>query len=557
MPRHGRSDLPLSPLARNALGLGRWLAAGILALGGRPARALMARLPPPSEEDPQSVQSRRQAGLAARAAELASAGDAAALSEFLLAGPGVELRRGWRGPCPGDSAMLAAALREDIACAAVLARAGFIVKDAEDGTRLSPLETAAQAGREAFAKWAMRRGAHAAMPRESIPGVLSERPGPLGLAIDKRRERAFWAIADKARLGSRDKSRLIERAVLSGSEEILRGMLARAGWARALTLARRPKGRRPTLCMRAAHSKSLPVLDLVLPLCDPQARASTAWEDHEWAVDEAALTALPESVEAGAFWVAASHLPNLGAEQCARRLARAGCDVDEACLADFSTLGGAAALHLAAGAASPEQIEWLLELGANPVARDKAGRTPLLWACWSGHLAAFEALAPVSDLLALDHHGFGGLHYLANFDTVLLDHLPMGPVGAGAESFARSEELLAQGRLAIARHLLAAGADPAARAPHSGNFFLSGPAPLDPCELAARSGRSTLFAFFLARAPLDSERAASLALHLDASLHPLPNIMRSALARELELRALRESTDSAGRPRGSSRPARL
>jgi len=66
---------------------------------------------------------------------------------------------------------------------------------------------------------------------------------------------------------------------------------------------------------------------------------------------------------------------------------------------------GRSALHEAAFAGHTDILGVLLDAQADPHARDAHGRTPMLDAARGGRLAAFEALAPKSDLAAIDNDG--------------------------------------------------------------------------------------------------------------------------------------------------------
>ncbi|KAK9072795.1 hypothetical protein SSX86_009230 [Deinandra increscens subsp. villosa] len=62
----------------------------------------------------------------------------------------------------------------------------------------------------------------------------------------------------------------------------------------------------------------------------------------------------------------------LGSEPCVRILLEAGADVDHR-----DNVGGLTALHMAAGYVRPGVVKLLTEFGADPVAGDERGRTPL------------------------------------------------------------------------------------------------------------------------------------------------------------------------------------
>lgn len=84
-----------------------------------------------------------------------------------------------------------------------------------------------------------------------------------------------------------------------------------------------------------------------------------------------------------------------------------GVDVNAGVDSDFGS-----ALHLAASENRPQLVNFLVEAGADPNARDKVGWTPLLQAVFAGYLDSFRIrLAAGADNFAVDEGGNSVLHF--------------------------------------------------------------------------------------------------------------------------------------------------
>jgi len=104
------------------------------------------------------------------------------------------------------------------------------------------------------------------------------------------------------------------------------------------------------------------------------------------------------------------------------------------CARDRSSL-----LSFSASAGSLSAVEWLLERGANPAARDAFGRTPLMAAAAAGESACVNALLPVSDACACAHNGKSALSF--SMEQMWDDEaspLAIAQAGFGSPDFAKT-----------------------------------------------------------------------------------------------------------------------
>lgn len=121
---------------------------------------------------------------------------------------------------------------------------------------------------------------------------------------------------------------------------------------------------------------------------DPEGPTLLEWARSGGHADAAAVLGFIAEVAQGARPPVAA-LARVGAWNLVEMVLDAGASPDEChgCIAP--------ALHHAAGSGSEERVRWLLERGADPFLKDRAGRTALGWALGAGHAGVADVLASV------------------------------------------------------------------------------------------------------------------------------------------------------------------
>lgn len=449
--------------------------------------------------------------------ELTRAGKREELAAY-LSGPASGHPRSEKGTDSDGSTrpLFVCALRADEATAQVLVDAGFKLGE-RDRWGATILSTAAEANHVGFCRWALERGARVDRKRENGADPLSK-------AAASGAAEAFWLLEGVRGPSRAERVGFIRIAAKSGKDRLLAEMLARPDWDSARRSAD-ADSKSPTLLMLAAFSGSHECAKLLAASSDAGARRPAWWRQH---VDRA--EGRPDHLVDAAF-VAASRLPAKGSMDTLKLLATLG-----------ATLGnpgsrGRTVLHQAAMGASKPQMAWLLDQGLDPKAPDAKGDTPLALAV--GHLnpEAAAELIPVSDVDARSLNGDAPLMRCAWRPAE--DGENVEDVDVAGKSSHREDSKLDPVRVSMARALVAAGADPEARA---------GPGGMRALELAARCGRAGLFRELLPLCDLSAGilEASGLEGSLGRATAEGAALMRADLAREIERRELESAVPGAG-----------
>lgn len=249
-------------------------------------------------------------------------------------------------------------------------------------------------------QWALAHGATPRLNRKDWGRSIVDD------VLDPRELDVLEAIVEAYPLGEWAKGRFLQKAADEGASSMLEWMLARPSWARAANRELTCR-RRPTLLMRAAWS--MKCVQMLLP----RSRANQASYTH---VQPALVRLLCGSpfvrVGAGAYALSIDMNPPFNE-----------------ILENFETLAGSGAdmkgkswrrvtlLHKAALLNDMGPIDWLLRYGLDPLAKDKDGETPLMWALKACNVTGINELLKVSEIDATNYKGQSALTILARVKT--------------------------------------------------------------------------------------------------------------------------------------------